>query len=230
MPSRWRSWVIAPRPSGTSGWTHRPCDRLPKAGSPFAHGRASSPAVAPPSGSTARTRSTPSPTGRACRAPARSAGSGSATESAPGPAPSPRSIRADAARFSTPSLVDIENPRQLADRLCPLLHRMRSLQAGDRLADGTPVPAVFCKTRPGSRRQRRRRDAEIVRRSTTGPPCSPPPVGGLPGHASHHIRPGLNFAVVGPHTHPPNAGRAQARRLRRYAVPKAEGAGGPRWP
>ena len=38
MPNRWRSGVIPPRPSGTSGWTHRPCGSLPKASSPFAQG------------------------------------------------------------------------------------------------------------------------------------------------------------------------------------------------
>ena len=38
MPNRWRSGVIPPRPSGTSGWTHRPCGSLPKASSLFAQG------------------------------------------------------------------------------------------------------------------------------------------------------------------------------------------------
>ena len=38
MPNRWRSGVIPPRPSGTSGWTHRPCGNLPKASSLFAQG------------------------------------------------------------------------------------------------------------------------------------------------------------------------------------------------
>ena len=38
MPRRWRRCVRSPRPSGTSGWTHRPCGRLPNVNSPLAQG------------------------------------------------------------------------------------------------------------------------------------------------------------------------------------------------
>ena len=38
MPSRWRSGIIPPSPSGTSGWTHTPCGRLENVSSPFAQG------------------------------------------------------------------------------------------------------------------------------------------------------------------------------------------------
>ena len=55
MFSRWRSCVSPPSPSGTSGCTHRPCGRRRRRARPSRRGRASVPAGAPPSDSTART-------------------------------------------------------------------------------------------------------------------------------------------------------------------------------